>query len=249
MFKTIKLLIILSVTAFPIILAGCGVIDANLAAVIVALLLGLVGLFQKWIRSLFFYPELEINFHTTPPDAHKTLYGYRDTKGRERQADCYYYRLNITNSGNKRAENVEVRVESKYKENEEGAFEKDENFMPLNLIWSHDRKMQRESIAPTLSRYCDFGFIIEPSCKKFVTSQTKVNPSSDIVLALDLVVKPSTGTFLVLPGKYRFKIIAVGDNSNTTEEIFEIELKDYWKVDEKEMLEEALKVRKVSGLQ
>lgn len=250
MSKIFKLILLIFLISIPIGLACFNLIDFQLAAIITALILGVIGIFQNWIRAQFYCPELDIDFNVIQPNCHKTRIEYiryfmeRDVLTK---TGCYYYRLRVSNTGNYRAEKVEVMITEKHIRNKEGQFVKDVNFLPLNLRWSHDGVIIRESIAPSLFRYCDFGFIVHPDDKDVVSLKDfNVEKESKVVLDLDLEVKPYTGSHLIFPGRYRVKIIVVADNSKVASKVFEIDFKDFWDEDEKAMLKDGLTVKEAT---
>ncbi len=233
--KVVKLIVLIVCVLGLIFLAYSEILKVELIAIISALVLGVAGLFQDWIKSQFYYPELEINFKVEQPDCHKTIITYKHENGLIISKDCYYYRLKILNKGNIRANKVEVIIRKKYTEDEMGKFVEDKNFLPLNLKWSHDGVIIRESIAPSLSRYCDFGHIDKPDLIDLLK------------LDLDLEVKPNTGSNFINPNKHRFEITAVADNSNPVTKIFEIEFDYFWDDNEKYMLEKGLNSKEVKN--
>lgn len=81
--------------------------------VIVALALGIVGIFQDWIRSKLWKPKLRVSVKVVPPDCHKTSF-YRTDIDRK-VSDTYYFRFRVENLGNDFAEDVEGMVVEVYK--------------------------------------------------------------------------------------------------------------------------------------
>lgn len=243
--KILKLILLFTVISAPAVFAYF--IKPELGAIVAALTLGLLGIFQNWVRSQFSYPELDIKFDVAPPDCHKTTMICGSEKFKA-LADCYYYRLKISNIGNHRAEKNEVMITDKYTENQKGEFVKDNNFLPLNFKWSHDGVIIRESIAPLLFRYCDFGHILHPKAKDYSLRGLNVEKKSRVVLELDLGVLPNTGSYLIFPGRHRVKIIAVADNSKVFSKIFEIHFNDFWDEEEEVMLKKGLRVTEVASL-
>jgi len=266
--KVFKFILLLIVFFSPVILAYLGYFDKEFAAILVALILGIFGIFHDWIRSQFNYPELDIEFNINQPDCHKTFLtrkyevknwtpatgikipGVADGEKEWHidNVECYYYRLKIFNRGNYRAEKVEIMILEKFTENSKKRFMKDYNFLPLNLVWGHDGVVVRESIAPLLFKYCDFGCIVAPEHTHIKFPDGGVYEQG-VVLDLDLAVKPNTMSHLVFPGKHRFKIIAVADNSKVVTKIFEIDFQDFWNNDEKIMLKNGLIVKEVKSLE
>jgi hypothetical protein len=139
-------------------------------------------------------------------------------------------------------------ITEKYAENHQRRFVKDDNFLPLNLKWSHDGVIVRESIASTLFRYCDFGYIVHPDYKAIPLRPFNIKGEGKVILNLDLEVKPNTGSSIVFPGKYRVKIIAVADNSRPFSKMFEIDFRDFWDDDERTMLRDGFTVKEVQAL-
>lgn len=246
--KNSKLILILGAIAVLIELTYFGYIETGFTTVIVALGLGLAGIFRDWIRSQFYYPELDIKFNVELPDCHKTRCTFRNDQGQIVTADCYYYRLKISNIGNYRAKKIEVMIAEKSTQDAQGEFVKDKGFLPLNLKWSHDKRITRGSIAPSLFRNCDFGSIVHPKYTDNRLEGFPIKEKTKVVLDLELEVKPNTGTHLVFPGKHRLKIIAVADNSKAFSKIFEIDLKDFWDDNKRVMFENGLSVAEAATL-
>src|SRR5712692_11987050 len=103
----------------------------TLAAVLVALLL---AVFHEHLRTLCWHPTLELFVENRPPDSHLTTLANSQTGI---QAKCYYFRIRVQNSGNAIAKTVEVFVEEVSHRRADGTFEKCEDFLPLNLLWSN----------------------------------------------------------------------------------------------------------------
>ena len=226
------------------------VIKVEFAVVIVALFLGTIGIFRDWITSLFLSPKLEIEFKVEPP-AFQSVPCNVGTVEKPQYVNSYYYRLKIKNVGNYRAKNVEVMLEKYIKAGKGNhRFEKDTEFLPMNLRWTNTGETVRESIAPKLSKFCDFGFILDKRSTRGYLNKfpglKECNEDSKVVLALKTEVEPNTGSHILFPGKknspvkYYMKIIAVADNSRLRPEIFEISLKDYWSEDKDSMRKNCL---------
>jgi len=224
-------------------------VSAEIVGVFAALELGIVGIFRDWIRSQFFYPQLQIIFEVKPPDCHKTFMRYSNRQGQVTATpDCYYYRMRIENNGSYRAERIEAMIVEKYTENQNGRFEKDTSFLPLIFRWSNDGALRRERIMPSLFRCCNFGYVLHSDGKKEELKNLRISVQSDAMLALDSDMKPNTGSHIILPGKHRVKVVTVGDNTKVSTRIFEIDFRDYWSDQEEEMLKKAVSVTTVGSL-
>jgi hypothetical protein len=115
----------------------------------------IIALFQDKIRALLQRPKLDLSVNVAPPDCHKTpVY----SKLGERAG--LYIRLRVTNSGNQKAELVEVVATELSREMANKSFEKIGNFPLINLLWTHIRKAYFQVISPHMEKLCDLGHII-----------------------------------------------------------------------------------------
>jgi len=202
------------------------------SGVIVALLLGIVGIFQDWVRSLFKKPSLNISIKVAPPDCHKTSF-YRSDIDRK-VSDTYYFRFRVENSGSSVAEEVEAMVTELYRK-ENNNYAKIESFLPLNLVWSHYRQITMPKIQPRLFKHLDFGFILQTNAEYL--ARFNIQSSKKVFFELDVAVRPNTGSHILLPGEYKIKIIFAGNNLEPMEKLYHLIIADDWSDDEKKMLE------------
>lgn len=203
-------------------------------AVIVALLLGLWGVFRDSLLKLFFKPRLDLELLVEKPDCHKTELKFGNDIG---GIPGYYYRLRVTNNGNVPAKNIEVFFSKKYSLKNAGELIIDQNFLPLNLKWSHDGVEIRGNIAPTLFKYVDLGFIPHPNATRALVSQFNTTTESSLIMSLDLIVIPNTGSNILHPGSYVFEIWVIADNAKLMKKSFKIQFRDTWIEDEDQMLQ------------
>ena len=203
-----------------------------LAGVLVALLLGVVGIFQDWIRVWFRKPKLIISIKVAPPDYHKT--SFYQTGVDRKVSDTYYFRFRVENDGNYYAEDTEAMVTEVYKKSG-SEYKKIDSFLPLNLIWSHYLQMTMPKIQPKLFKHLDFGHILESNSEYLARFGIKNN--TNIFFELDVAVRPNTGSHILLPGDYRVKIIFAGNNLKPLEKIYNLMIKDGWNDNEEEMLQ------------
>ena len=77
-----------------------------------------ISIWGRWLASLFFYPDLKIEYSHCTPDATKIPTSYpvqvAEPSGaiqvQTRYADFYYFRFRVKNQGNVTAKKVEVFV-------------------------------------------------------------------------------------------------------------------------------------------
>ena len=213
----------------------------SLLGVSVALLLGIVGIFQGWIRSWFKKPKLKTSIKLEPPDCHKIA--MRNSQTGQFVCDCYYFRFRVENIGNFYAEDVEVMITEVYKKNG-GQYEKLMEFLPLNLVWSHYRQITISKIQPKLFKHLDLGYILKPEAKYLTRFNITERPN--VIFELDVAVRPNTGSHILIPGDYKIKIIFAANNHKPVEKIYSITIKDTWSDDEEEMLSSNVSINEES---
>lgn len=243
--KPVVVTMIIIVLIISVVLYAYYFDDVELAALIAAITIGVVGFFQESIRNFYFQPQLDIYLNITPPDCHKTKIRYDFSSGVIRIVDAYYYRFVVKNLGNLRAKKVEVVLKEKHVKRGSGEFAQDMNFLPLNLKWSHDGVVVRESIGPSMSKYCDFGPIVSPEDTDNRLGFLVSLKSGSVVLDMDVEVKPYTGTNFLFPGVYRFVVVVTADNAPPITKIFEVQFNNFWSENESEMLLNGLTVKVV----
>jgi hypothetical protein len=213
----------------------------TLAAVVLALFL---AIFHEHLRTLFWHPTLELLVENRPPDSHLTTMASSEAGI---QAACYYFRVRVQNNGNAIAKTVEVFVEQVWQKRADGIFQKWEDFLPLNLLWSHYRQPYFPSIPPGVYKHCDFGHIVDPSLRHKFLGEDHPRlgrlgiQQSQTVMCLDLAVLPNTGTHLIPPGPpYRLVVVAAAANARLVRRTIEVNLTGQWFTDESQMLRDGI---------
>lgn len=212
----------------------------SLLGVFVALLLGVIGIFQDWIRSCFRKPKLNVSIKLEPPDCHKIA--MRDPWNGEHVCHSYYFRFKVENTGNYQMEDVEAMPVELYKKIN-GKYEKVNNFLPLNLVWTHYHNITMPKIQPLMFKHLDFGHITKSEFANL--SDFGISENVKIVFQLDLAVIPNTGSHILTPGDYKMKILFAANNLKPIKKIYHIEIKDEWTDDEQEMLKENILIEEI----
>ena len=209
-------------------------------AAIVALF---IAIFHEQLSRLFWHPTLEIRFENQPPDSN--LMPVTNIRSGA-QADCYYFRIRVYNTGNTRAENVEVFIEEVRRRGADSTFERWRNFIPLNLLWSHYQQPYFPAIPQGTYKHCDLGHIIDPGRRQEFPGEDYAPyavTQQQTLLYLALIVPPSTGIYLVPPGFYHLTIVAVAANARLTRRTIEINQTGRWFPNEPDMLREGIGIR------
>ncbi|MBE3139809.1 MAG: hypothetical protein IMZ53_04400, partial [Thermoplasmata archaeon] len=157
---------------------------ATICLAIVTFLLALVAAFQDRIRGWIMRPRLQVSAKMSPPDCHKTKIATGQPGFGLMEADCYYFRLRVSNQGNYPATNVEVYASELYRLADDGSWSKVDHFLPMNFKWSHLGQPAMPIIHRGMDKLCDIGHIIDPSKRPhFVFDQPLADLLRDPALA------------------------------------------------------------------
>jgi len=224
-------------------LTAIGTIGASVVALFLAI-------FHERLRTLLWHPTLDIALENQPPDCQLmtvtntiTVIGATNAGAGGVQAGCYYFRLRVYNNGRSSAEMVEVFVEEVHRRRADGTFERWQGFLSLNLVWAHYNSPYFPRIPPHVYKHCDLGHILDPSLRQQFPGEdipTLGIPKHQTVMCLGLIVRPSTGSYLIPPGFYRLVIVAVAANAGIARRTVELNLTGQWYADEERMLREGV---------
>lgn len=162
------------------------------------------------------------------------------------KVDCYYFRVRVKNSGNLRAELVEMYAKELLRQQADGEFKKMDSFLPMNLIWSHIRTPFLSAISPKMEKYCDLGHIIKPTQRSKIECEDNPNldvPSDKTVLSFDVEVKSFTMGHLIPPGTYRLVLQIAAANTKPVEKVLQIVIKGDWYEEEAKMFSEGVGIK------
>lgn len=204
----------------------------------VALILGVAGIFQNNIRNIVFKPKMCPTIDLAPPDCHKIA--LNNTQTGAKICDTYYFRFKVRNGGNLVMEDVEVFATELHKKSISGAFEKVQDFLPINLVWAHNHYVTLPKIQPDLYKHCDFGHILR-------SVNVDLRPfglehKSKVIFLLDSEVQPNTGSHLIFPGEYKIKIVFSANNVKPTSKWVNLRLNDDWHEDQVTMFRDNVDV-------
>jgi hypothetical protein len=212
--------------------------DPRWWAIFVALLLGLAGIFQDSIKRKLWKPELEVEFRLNPPDSNKTPYASGEVA-----YNTYQLRARVKNTGNYQLEDVEAMAIELYKKEPNGQFKNVEDFLPLNLVWTHSqgKEITKPKIQPKMFKFLDFGHVSQ-------VKDLRISAIGNIRLELDGEVKPNTGSHLIPPGEHRIKLVFAANNLSPINKIYSLIIADKWTEDQKEMLENNIFIKEENSM-
>ena len=212
----------------------------------------IVAIFQEKIKAIINRPKLKLLVNINPPDCHKTYlerqFLHGDKSVNKIRGDCYFFRFNSKNEGNRRAERVEVFISELQKQQASGEYKKIDSFLPMNLTWSHVGGIFYDAISPKMRRFCDLGYILKPDDRRLFSESDDPNlnvPSNKTIFQFTLETAPYTMSHLIPPGKYRLIIYVASQNTKPIEQKIEINHTGNWYDDERKMFSEGVNIKKI----
>ncbi len=198
----------------------------------------IVALFGETIWAWFRRPKLDLSISVQRPDCVRTK--LTDNAGRI-VADCYYFRVLVSNRGKRRAEDVELYAE-RLQQEENGKFNTVVAFPPMDLRWSHVGK-PLQGISPGLHKHCDLGYIPLPNELKEVV---EIALYSTARFCFELEVKPNQGGWSIGAGTYRLHLAVAAANAEVQRRVLEIKFGGQWINDETEMFQKGIDIRPIT---
>ena len=216
---------------------------ANWLVAIGTLALAFTAVFQDWLRSLLYKPDLFCDIKLEPPDCHKTVITAQ-IGNKVFSSNIYYFRFKIWNKGNVAAKQVEAIITKLYKKIENSYLEI-QSFSPDNLLWSTTSEIYRDISADTY-RHCNLGHIISPN-NKDLFNESKPGPNIGVwttVFSFDVEFKSAIRYYIIEPGEYKVEIKIGSDNAKTITERYEIKISGDWSEDENVMFSKGFSIKK-----
>lgn len=220
---------------------------ATLSIAVTTFILAVVTVFQDWLRSLIWHPNLEISATTGPPDCISVpairLTQQPNQQTQEERADAIFLRVFIANSGREAARAVEVYAKELVREQAAGSWTLVKTFPPMNLRWTwFPTGTHLPFMNPGTGRHCDIAHIIDPSHR---ASFGEENPilhltPQQVSLAFDVVAPPNNRAHIVQPGKYRLLIEVSAENATPARRLVEVTVRGPWYSQEETMLSDGV---------
>ena len=207
---------------------------ANWFVAISTLALAFVAVFQEWIKSLFFKPALDIDVRAERPFAEKTWF--------DANTEVYYFRLAVTNTGRKAAENVQVYAHAVRRKKLDRKYEAVDRFTPMAMRWTHKGVGTLPYLLPDMPpAYCDLGHISDPARKGGTFESLDDVPADQTVFVLETEVNPKSKGNLLGPGEYYIYLKVAASNCPPRD--FKVKIKTpkgQWFADEDRMFRDGI---------
>jgi|HubBroStandDraft_6_1064221.scaffolds.fasta_scaffold00015_115 hypothetical protein len=200
-------------------------------------------LFREVIVHWIWHPQLEVRLLRRPPDCHiiqeVVQVAYPGEPPTSFTRDTFYCRLQVDNVGKRRALEVEVRISRVWRLNEDGQYEEDRDFLPMNLRWANlVAGLAVPVIDPHLPRHCNL-------CM-FPKSSVPGEPAGPMIQFLTEVrpfkVGPDRWPTFKPPGSYRVEIAVTADNAKPIRKCVDIRFTGEWFDDSVGLAEKALRI-------
>jgi len=196
------------------------------------------------LRRRVIRPDLELRIAPTSPDCVKI-----PTLSRQRiTADAYYIRARVANTGNRRADNVEVYAAGLLRRQSDGSFTKEKDFLPMSMTWAHTEDIVLPAILPGAERYCGIASVFDPALRAKFPAQDREFPDvprEATILSLQTKYKVNDRNYLLPPGTYRLVLELAAENVRPIRYSLEITVTGKWFDDEAQMLDRGIDVKVV----
>ncbi len=178
----------------------------SLAGILVALLLGVIGIFQEKIRTWILKPKLKV-----------VIENYNISDRDPNSIPRYNFVVRIKNSGKSTLEDAEALITDIWELNEG---EKKLNLMPFNLTWQQRGGITIPKIPIDTPKYFNFGYILKPKSEP-EKSASYPSPSSIEFKFVDKKVNLKSG-------EYKIRIEFSANNVKPQIKIYKLDIKNKW---------------------
>jgi hypothetical protein len=155
--------------------------------------------------------------------------------------DAFFLRLWVENSGNQRAEKVQVFLSKALREQANRTFQAVPGFLPMNLRWSHTDfqkpEIYADGISPDMGKHCDLACISDPANP---TAPLPGVPAGQVTLDLWLEAFPATQSHRLPPGIYELEIKTAGSNCKPVIHRIRVNLTGQWFANQTQMFSQGV---------
>lgn len=206
-------------------------INPQWCTAIIALVLGIIGIFQDRIRNFFFYPKIDVSIRLESPWCQYTPLFKNDHGLGMLHFLGYYMRILIQVKKNK-IEDVEIIANTVSKKNALGNFEKLKEFTPLNLRWSHPQpgeiKITRDVIHKDMFKFCDFGYVTKAENLGASGWEKSIEGGDLVRFHMDTEIDPNTRFNILNPGEYEIEFIFSASNMKPSKKKLTFKINNIW---------------------
>ncbi len=201
----------------------------------------IVALSREWWVKWFHKPELTATCKKESPWTTKVPF-FIDG-GKTWAGESYYIRAQVENTGNVRAEKVQVYAAKLAKLGPGGKYAEIQTFLPLNMRWANfppgPQGAFLDSISPDMAAFCDIVALCDPAANKFWP--LPANPPIPTTLAV-LQLEADVRDRVLEPGTYRLTLRIAAANAKPIERTFEFSHSGTWDPDDALMRQNHLTV-------
>jgi hypothetical protein len=204
----------------------------------------LAALLKEDVQRCWRHPTLEPKIRLSAPDCLRVERLFFDPPRPPIRVLCYYFRIWVKNTGNTRAEKVQIFVSRLSQKQADGSFREMGSFSPMSLKWSYQDEnptIFADGISPDMGRHCDFFHIYAPT-QKAITGSLPGAKQNWTLLELDLEAKATPESNLLLPGTYRFELKVAGSNSRPVSKTIEVKHTGVWYPTEERMFRDGIEI-------
>jgi len=191
---------------------------------------------EEWLRKRH-HPKLTVRIQSDSPDCIKTPHVTRLPGNLTWQGDAYFVRIWVENTGDVRAEKVQVSLSNLWLQQLNGSLKPITDFLPMNLRWSYSDfakpEIYADGISPEMGKHCDLARILDPSLPS--VRQVPGLTQGQVYFELWLEYPPPNQSHCLIPGIYKLEIKTAASNCEPVSHQIDLNLTGQWFVDEKTM--------------
>jgi len=211
----------------------------------------LAALFKEDIVKRWRKPDLRASIYLEAPDCERCDMQLVTQEGDGPKtivlAPCYAFRMRIENCGQEKAEHVQVYVTEANIKDASGAFQPIPGFLPLNLQWSYSAQKGPDAFAdvinPGMTRYLDFGHIIDPQMNEtFGHVGPHLSPSRT-TFTFFAGMAPQSGVHILKEGNHLLKLYLSASNAKRKTVTVELTVSGAWHDDAAVMLRDGISIK------
>lgn len=216
-------------TSWTDVLTALGTVGAAVIALVLA----------SWgaISRALFRPKLDLGLRHGSPDCQ--IIEVRRIPDNALLWLSLYVRLQVKNSGNRRARAVQLRITGLQRYDDTAGWRTDADFIPMYLTWANIGGTVLEGLQPGLPQHCDL-------CR-FNQSRYPDFPLLEFITEADPhAVGPDRWPTKKRPGRYRATLAVTADNAKTVRRPVELDFTGEWRDDLDQMLTTGVRVNLIA---
>jgi hypothetical protein len=213
---------------------------------IITVILSILTVFQDKIRAWILKPKISVSVGGLMKTPIKTKESLTDESRPKLFVTVFAFSLLVKNSGNLRAEEVEVFASSLFEKQADDTYKEIKSFPNRNLSWMAEQEPFVRAISPGMQRHINVCAVLKPTDRAKAPMWDRPDlgvPADRTILSFEFCSKPFSGMHLFGPGTYHLVLHVAAANIKPQKVTVEISHKGLWFDEEDKMLGQGLGIR------